>query len=78
MPAQVAGIGPIGVPLSSTLAESVDAMIDFSTPGGDRRGPGACQSRKIPLVLATTGLEEPQRAHVHQAARTIPLFGRRA
>lgn len=71
---QVAGIGPIGVLLSSTLSESVDVMIDFSTPAGTDAVLSACQSRKIPLVLATTGLEEAQRAHVHQAARSIPLL----
>src|SRR5271163_4725790 len=65
---QVAGIGPIGVALSSTLSESVDVMIDFSTPAGTDAVLSACESRKIPLVLATTGLEEAQRAHVHQAA----------
>jgi 4-hydroxy-tetrahydrodipicolinate reductase len=69
-----AGIGPIGVPLSSTLAGAVDAMIDFSTPEGTDTVLSTCQKGKIPLVLATTGLEERQRAHVHEAARTIPLL----
>ncbi len=71
---QVAGIGPIGVKIASTLSESVDAMIDFSTPAGADAVLSECESRKIPLVLATTGLEVPQRAHVHQAARSIPLL----
>ncbi len=71
---QAAGIGPIGVKLASTLSESVDAMIDFSTPAGTDAVLSACESGKIPLVLATTGLEVSQRAHVHQAARSIPLL----
>jgi 4-hydroxy-tetrahydrodipicolinate reductase len=69
-----AGIGPIGIVLASTLSTSVDAMIDFSTPAGTDAVLSACQSRKIPLVLATTGLEGAQREHVQQAARSIPLL----
>ena len=70
----VAGIGAIGVPLSSTLHAAVEAMIDFSTPEGTDAVLTLCQTRQIPLVLATTGLEQRQRAHVEQAARTIPLL----
>jgi 4-hydroxy-tetrahydrodipicolinate reductase len=70
---QLAGIGPIGVPLSSTLAASVQVVIDFSTPAGTSAILAACQARKIPLVLATTGLDAAQQAKLAEAARTIPL-----
>jgi len=71
---QVAGIGPIGVPLSATLSQPVEAMIDFSTPDGTEAVLATCRASKIPLVLATTGLEEVQRGHVRDAARSIPLL----
>ena len=44
---QVAGIGPIGVTLASTLSESVDVMINFSTPAGTDAVLSACQSRRF-------------------------------
>src|ERR1700761_878028 len=71
---QVAGIGPINVALSSTLSEKVDAMIDFSTPAGADAALATCLAQKIPLVLATTGLEEAQRARVREAAGSIPIL----
>jgi 4-hydroxy-tetrahydrodipicolinate reductase len=71
---QTAGIGPIGVALASSLSGPVEAMIDFSTPEGTDAVLSVCQQRKIPLVLATTGLEAEQGAHVQEAAKTIPLL----
>ena len=45
---QVAGIGPIGVTLSSTLSESVDAMIDFSTPAASA---SALMTDQTPMMM---------------------------
>ncbi len=69
-----AGIGPIGVTLSSKLSGDVDAMIDFSTPEGTDAVLTILPAAKDSLVLATTGLGAAQRAHVQEAARTIPLL----
>jgi len=70
----LAGVGPIGVPLSTTLDVPCDVVIDFSLP---RAVPGivaACTARKVPLVVATTGLEEAEVAAVRIAADNIPLL----
>jgi len=52
----------------------VDVIIDFSHPA-------ACESvlkfalkRKIPLVLATTGLSQEQKKMAEEASREIPIF----
>jgi len=69
----VAGIGEIGVPLTHELPGDVDAIIDFSVPAGAVSVTELCVSRKIPLVMATTGLTEAQKATVAAAADKIPL-----
>jgi len=69
----VAGVGQIGVPLTSDLTTQVDAMIDFSVPAAAVRATEICVAGKIPLVMATTGLSEVQQATVAAAAHKIPL-----
>lgn len=69
----VAGIGEIGVPLTSELAAQVDAVIDFSVPAAAVGVTELCVSRKIPLVMATTGLTDAQRETLAAAAHKIPL-----
>ncbi len=73
---ELAGIGPIGVPLRDAVAEGVvaDAVIDFSTPAGLMRILEVCLQRGWPLVAATTGLEPQQREQVEAAAERIPLI----
>lgn len=70
---EVAGIGSIGVEISSTLPEHVDAVIDFSTPEGAVSIAKTCGARRIPLVEATTGLTEDQRQVVLEAALETPV-----
>lgn len=71
----LAGIKALNLPLADTLPESVapDAMIDFSLPAGAMKVLETCVARKIPLVLATTGLEPAQVERLHAAAKVIPL-----
>ena len=72
---EVAGIGSIGVGLSLDLpADQADVVIDFSLPDGLMAIVEKCVARGIPLVAATTGLSEAQRADVLKAAETIPLL----
>ena len=70
----LAGIGPIGVQIADTLAGGAQVVIDFSTPQGTTAIVQTCQRLKLPLVLATTGLEADQQAQLHEAARHIPLL----
>ena len=56
---QVAGIGPIGVTLASTLSESVDAMIDFSTPAGTDAVLSACERGRFHSCWPRPGWKWP-------------------
>ena len=69
----IAGIGATGVKLSGSLDVPVDAVIDFSLPIAVDRIVETCRQKKIPLVVATTGLEEPQIEKLRLAAQEIPL-----
>lgn len=69
----LAGIGAIGVPLSSKLNGAVQAMIDFSVPAAAMAAARLCAERRIPLVVATTGLEREQKEELANLGRTIPI-----
>ncbi len=69
----VAGIGEIGVTLTSDLETQVDAVIDFSIPAAAVAVAELCVGRKLPLVMATTGLTEDQQETLVAAAHNIPL-----
>ena len=70
---EVAGIGPIGVVVTSELSADVDALIDFSTPEGLVAIASVCQNRNIPLIAAATGLSEEQRDAVQTVSRETPV-----
>jgi 4-hydroxy-tetrahydrodipicolinate reductase len=70
----LAGVGEIGVPVTSELGERVDVVIDFSMPEGLAKIAGVCGERQIPLVVATTGLDADQLKAVNTAAQTTPVL----
>jgi 4-hydroxy-tetrahydrodipicolinate reductase len=73
----LAGVGPLGVPLSSALdqeAVALDAVIDFSLPAATLALVDPCRERGIPLVVGTTGFEAAERARVEAAADRIPVL----
>jgi len=70
----IAGVGSIGVPVTRSLSVPVDAVIDFSTPAGADAIIKTCVEKKVPLVMATTGLEEEHKAQLREAAKLIPLL----
>jgi len=70
----VAGAGSLGVPLSVRLHADVDAVIDFSLPEAADGVIALCLQRRIPLVMATTGLSESQSERLHAAAESIPVL----
>src|SRR5262245_46076408 len=53
----LAGVGPLGVPLSAGLDRPVDVVIDFSLPSGTLALAPACAKRGVALVVGTTGFE---------------------
>jgi 4-hydroxy-tetrahydrodipicolinate reductase len=70
----IAGIRPLGVELSASLGTAVDVAIDFSIPDATDAILQACLEKKIPLVVATTGLPVALQNRVQKAAKTIPLL----
>lgn len=70
----VAGIGAIGVRLESTLQVAPDVVIDFSVPQAAERILGLCLERKIPLVVATTGLRPEQVARIQEAGQRTAIL----
>ena len=70
----VAGAGQLGVALSSTLDVEADVVIDFSLPEAVEAVVDTCVQRQLPLVTATTGLDEDQVKRRQAAAEQIPLL----
>lgn len=63
-------------PIFTSVAEcplDADAVIDFSVSKITDQVLDDCVSRKLPLVLCTTGLSPLQLAHVDAAAKEIPI-----
>ncbi|HJT76318.1 MAG TPA: 4-hydroxy-tetrahydrodipicolinate reductase [Gemmataceae bacterium] len=72
---EVAGIGPIGVPVRADLpGHRLDAVIDFSMPEGTMTVLRQCLERRVPLVVATTGHTPEQRREIEAAAHEIALL----
>jgi 4-hydroxy-tetrahydrodipicolinate reductase len=73
---EVAGIGSIGVPIMPDLPldPRPDCVIDFSAPPGTMAILPACVGRKLPLVVATTGHTDQQRADIEEAAHDTALL----
>ncbi len=70
----IAGVGPIGVPLADTLKAAADVVIDFSVPAGAESITRTCLEKMIPLVMATTGLDEAAKRALRDAAKIIPVL----
>ena len=73
---EVAGIGHLGVPIAGELPLSprADCVIDFSAPPGTMSILPVCVARKIPLVIATTGHSESQKAEIEEAAHDTAIL----
>ena len=70
---EVCGSGKSGVAISAELIDRVDAVIDFSLPEAIDGILAVCEERKIPLVIATTGFTDEQRAKIAAAAQSTPI-----
>jgi len=69
----LAGIKPLGVPLTGTLPNGADVVVDFSVPEPALAICDICAQRQIPLVLATTGFNGAQQDRIREAAKQIPI-----
>jgi 4-hydroxy-tetrahydrodipicolinate reductase len=70
----VAGVKPLGVPISASLDTAVDVVIDFSVPAAAEKILDVCLEKRIPLVLATTGFNDAQKSKIRDAAKQVPLL----
>ena len=70
---ELAGAGKADVPITADLDQHVDVIIDFSTPEGLKSVLALCESRRIPLVVATTGISDNLRDAVLSAAQLTPI-----
>lgn len=69
----VAGIGEIGVKITSEYPETAEVMIDFSLPQATDAAVEYCAANGVALILATTGLTELQIKNLKKAAENIPI-----
>ncbi len=68
-----AGVQPIGLMLTDQWPENAQAAIDFSSPEGCMQAVEVCVRKKIPLVIASTGLTELQIERIRAASESIPI-----
>jgi 4-hydroxy-tetrahydrodipicolinate reductase len=71
---EVAGVGPIGLPLSFDLRPTPDVLIDFTSPSSTRHWLKTCSDRGIAMVIGTTGLQEKDFAAIEIASSRIPIL----
>jgi 4-hydroxy-tetrahydrodipicolinate reductase len=71
---EIAGIGPIGLPITSDLRTTPQVLIDFTVPSSMRYWLKACRDRKIAMLIGTTGLTDSDHATIDQAAADIPIL----
>lgn len=70
----LAGVKPLGVPLSAAISAPIDVVIDFSVPKAVDGLIDRCVRDRQAVVVATTGLEPAQIDRLRQAAQTIPVL----
>lgn len=67
----LAGVGPLGVTVSSTLADDFDVLIDFTRPEPTLEHLAHCIAAKKKIVIGTTGFDAAGRERIAAAAREI-------
>src|SRR5688572_11626663 len=71
---EIAGVGPVGVPLTFDLKATPQVLVDFSSPDSMRHWLKTCRDRGIAMVIGTTGLHESDHAAIDQAAGDIAVL----
>ena len=74
---ELAGIGPLGTPVTSTLADcaaACDVIVDLSLPIATSSVIKAAVTAEKPLVCGTTGLTSAVILRFDEAARTVPVI----
>jgi 4-hydroxy-tetrahydrodipicolinate reductase len=75
---ELAGVGPIGVKVTSDLdaiaSSGAAALVDFSMPAVLTRACEACVKGGVAIASGTTGLDDAGRAALETAARSVPVL----
>lgn len=75
---ELAGIGTLGVPLTTDIASiamsGAEVLVDFSAPAALTRACYACVSGKIAIASGTTGLDDAAKSALEDAARVVPVL----
>ena len=61
-------------PQISDVKESADVIVDFSHHDGTHALVDFAKSKKIPLVIATTGQTESEKEYIANASQEVPIF----
>lgn len=72
----LAGLGPLGVPITDDFAaalEGADVAIDFTAPRATIALAEAAAAARVALVIGTTGLGPAERAVIEGVAATVPV-----
>jgi len=77
---EVAGLGTLGINITDDVAAAVsesEVAIDFTLPAAMSANVAACVENRIPMVIGTTGLSDPQQDLLLTSAQSIPIvYGR--
>jgi 4-hydroxy-tetrahydrodipicolinate reductase len=71
---EAAGVGPIGLAVTTDLPATPQVLIDFTAPAALRHWLSVCRERGIALVIGTTGLADADHAAIDQAAADIAVL----
>ncbi|AQT69555.1 4-hydroxy-tetrahydrodipicolinate reductase [Anaerohalosphaera lusitana] len=69
-----AGIGELGVPITTEGPADADVVIDFSLPQATDKVIDYCVQNNVALILATTGLSDEQLKKVDEVSAKIPII----
>ena len=67
------GLEPCGVGISDQWPDKADVVIDFSNAAAAIAAVKQCVTRKIPIVVASTGLTVADEAELKSASQKIPI-----
>ena len=70
---ELAGVGAFGVEVSSSLDQTPDVLIDFSTPQATMAMLKICRDLGVAMVVGTTGLTDSQRSEIADSASGIAI-----
>lgn len=71
---EVAGVGPVGTPITFDLRPTPEVLIDFTSPSSTRHWLKTCRDRGIAMLIGTTGLQAADHAAIDRAAADVPIL----